>query len=105
MFGLLPSGYDLSDAAAFKKTKNSKTRTINQSLCSIGDKMGLPFNLHIHLGRHTFSMLALNGGVDIKTTSSMLGYASTMVTEKVYASLLPNTITEAVGDKLNIKLD
>ena len=34
----------------------------------------------------------------------MLGHASTMVTEKVYATLLPNTIAEEVGDKLNIKL-
>jgi integrase len=105
VFGMLPSGYDLSNATDFKKVKNAKTRTINQSLRSIGDKMGLPFNLHIHLGRHTFAMIALNGGVNIKTTSSMLGHASTMVTEKVYAKLLPNTITEEVGDKLNIKLD
>ena len=104
IFGLLPSGYDLSNATDFKKVKNAKTRTINQSLRSIGDKMGLPFNLHIHLGRHTFAMMALNGGVNIKTTSSMLGHASTMVTEKVYATLLPNTIAEEVGDKLNIKL-
>ena len=104
VFGLLPSGYDLSNATDFKKVKNAKTRTINQSLRSIGDKMGLPFNLHIHLGRHTFAMMALNGGVNIKTTSSMLGHASTMVTEKVYAALLPNTIAEEVGDKLNIKL-
>ena len=56
------------------------------------------------IGRHTFAMMALNGGVNIKTTSSMLGHASTMVTEKVYATLLPNTIAEEVGDKLNIKL-
>ena len=105
VFGMLPSGYDLSNATDFKKVKNAKTRTINQSLRSIGDKMGLPFNLHIHLGRHTFAMMALNGGVNIKTTSSMLGHASTMVTEKVYATLLPNTIAEEVGDKLNIKLD
>ena len=104
VFGLLPAGYDLSNATDFKKVKNAKTRTINQSLRSIGDKMGLPFNLHIHLGRHTFAMMALNGGVNIKTTSSMLGHASTMVTEKVYATLLPNTIAEEVGDKLNIKL-
>ena len=104
IFGLLPSGYDLSNATDFKKVKNAKTRTINQSLRSIGDKMGLPFNLHIHIGRHTFAMMALNGGVNIKTTSSMLGHASTMVTEKVYAALLPNTIAEEVGDKLNIKL-
>lgn len=49
-------------------------------------------------------MLALNGGVDIKTTSAILGHASTIVTEKVYASLLPNTIAENVGDRLNIEI-
>ena len=105
VFGLLPSGYDLSDDAAFLKVKNAADKTINQSLQSIGDKMGLPFNLHIHLGRHTFAMMTLNGGVDIKTTSALLGHASTMVTERVYATLLPNTIAEVVGDKLNIRLD
>ena len=105
VFGLLPSGYDLSDDADFIKVKNTKDRTINQSLKSIGDKMGLPFNLHIHLGRHTYAMMALNGGVDIKTTSSMLGHASTVITERVYATLLPNTIAEIVGDKLNVQLD
>ena len=105
VFGLLPSGYDLSDEAAFLKVKNAADRTINQSLQSIGDKMGLPFNLHIHLGRHTYAMMALNGGVDIKTTSSLLGHASTQITERVYATLLPNTIAERVGDKLNIRLD
>ena len=61
--------------------------------------------LNIHLGRHTYAMMALNGGVDIKTTSALLGHASTLVTEKVYATLLPNTIAEVVGDKLNVKLD
>ena len=61
--------------------------------------------LNIHVARHTFAMMALNGGVDIKTTSSLLGHASTMVTERVYATLLPNTIAEVVGDKLNIRLD
>ena len=105
VFGLLPSGYDLNNDADFKKVKNARDRTINQSLRTIGDKMGLPFNLHMHLGRHTFAMMALNGGVDIKTTSSLLGHASTMVTERVYATLLPNTIAEEVGDKLNIRLD
>ena len=105
VFGLLPSGYDLSDDAAFLKVKNTREATINQSLRSVGDKMGLPFNLHMHLGRHTYAMMALNGGVDIKTTSTLLGHASTMVTEKVYATLLPNTIAEVVGDKLNVQLD
>ena len=105
VFGLLPSGYDLSDDAAFLKVKNTKDRTINQSLKSIGDKMELPFNLHIHLGRHTYAMMALNGGVDIKATSSLLGHASTMITERVYATLLPNTIAKEVGDKLNVELD
>ena len=107
VFGLLPSGYDLSDAAAFLKVKNARTKTINQSLHSIGDTMGLPFNLHIHLGRHTYAMMGFNlfGEDAVKTTSSILGHASTQITEKVYGTLLPNTIAERVGDKLNVKLD
>ena len=105
VFGLLPAGYDLGDEVGFLKVRNAADRCINQSLQSIGHKMELPFNLHIHLGRHTYAMMALNGGVDIKTTSSLLGHASTLVTEKVYATLLPNTIAEVVGDKLNVKLD
>ena len=105
VFGLLPSGYDLSDDADFLKVKNARDKTINQSLHSVGDKMGLPFKLHMHLGRHTYAMMALNGGVDIKTTSTLLGHASTQITERVYATLLPNTIAERVGDKLNIRLD
>ena len=51
------------------------------------------------------SRQSLNGGVDVKTTSSLLGHASTMVTEKVYATLLPNTKAERIRDKLNVKLD
>ena len=105
VFGLLPSGYDLSDDADFLKVKNATDRTINQSLRSVGDKMGLPFNLHIHLGRHTYAMLSLNKGVGIEATSTMLGHASTQITERVYATLMPNTIAERVGDKLNVKLD
>ena len=105
VFGLLPAGYDLSDDADFLKVKNATDRTINQSLRSVGDKMGLPFNLHIHLGRHTYAMLSLNKGVGIEATSTMLGHASTQITERVYATLMPNTIAERVGDKLNVKLD
>ena len=41
----------------------------------------------------------------VLATSTLLGHASSMVTEKVYATLLPNTIAERVGDKLNIKLE
>ena len=59
VFGLLPAGYDLSNATDFKKVKNAKTRTINQSLRSIGDKMGLPFNLHIHMARYCISSFSL----------------------------------------------
>ena len=105
VFGLLPTGYDLSDEEDFLKKKNAKEASINQSLRTTGNKMGLPFNLHIHVGRHTFAMIALNAGVDIKTVSALLGHASTLVTEKVYATLLPNTIADNIGDKLNVKLD
>ena len=54
--------------------------------------------------RKTFAYVSILG-VDIKTTSTLLGHASTQITERVYATLLPNTIAERVGDKLNVKLD
>ena len=51
------------------------------------------------------SSITYNGGVDIKITSSLLGHASRQIMDMVYATLLPNTIAERVGDKLNVKLD
>ena len=105
VFGLLPDEFDLSDNESLKHTLNSKNRTVNQSLKCLGEKMGLPFNLHFHISRHTFATLALNKDVELNKISYLMGHSSTMITEKVYASLLPETLTQVVEEKLDFNFD
>ena len=101
VFGLLDDEFDLTDCARLKETLNSKNRTINISLKTLGDKINLPFPLHFHIARHTFATLALNNTVDIKTISTLMGHSSVLTTEKVYATLMPSTIEKTVEQKLN----
>ena len=101
VFGLLDDEFDLTDCANLKETLNSKNRTINTSLKTLGDKINLPFPLHFHIARHTFATLALNNTVDIKTISTLMGHSSVLTTEKVYATLMPSTIEKTVEQKLN----
>ena len=54
----------------------------------------------IHIARHTFAVLAINDGLTMTVVSRLLGHSSTDITEKVYARLLPQTLTAQV-EKLN----
>ena len=73
----------------YTKKIASKNRIIQTSLHSIGEKMNLPFNLSIHVARHTFAVFALRQNQNIYTVSKLLGHTSTMATEKTYAEFLP----------------
>ena len=54
-----------------------------------------------HVARHTFAVFALNNGVDVHKVSRLLAHSSVMVTEKVYAKFLPETLQKEVETKLN----
>lgn len=101
VFSLLDSTFDTSDAALLDKKIKSKNRILQTSLNEVGNKIGLPFNLTMHIARHTFAVLALNRGVTIHMISRLLGHSSIITTEKVYAEFLPDTITEEVKTKLS----
>ena len=101
VFSLLDSTFDTSDAALLDKKIKSKNRILQTSLNEVGNKIGLPFNLTMHIARHTFAVLALNRGVTIHMISRLLGHSSIITTEKVYAEFLPDAITEEVKTKLS----
>lgn len=101
IFNLLDSTFDTSDAALLDKKIKSKNRILQTSLNEVGNKMGLPFHLSMHVARHTFAVMALNRGVTIHMISRLLGHSSILTTEKVYAEFLPDTITEEVINKLS----
>ena len=104
VFGLLDDEFDMNDEERFQNIKQSRTRTINQSLAVMGEKIGLPFKLHIHCARHSFGTNGLNNGGDIKTISTLMGHSSTLVTEKVYATVLPKTLQTKVREYLNFEI-
>lgn len=102
VFGLLPDDFDLRDKEERKRQRLNKNRAILTSLKTLGDKIGLPFNLTMHVARHTFAVLALNGDegnrepLSMSMVSRLLGHGSTDITEKVYARYLPETMAEEV---------
>lgn len=100
VFNLLDEGFDLSDIVKLNNARLTKNRNIQQSLRSVGIKMGLKFNLTIHVARHTFAVQALKNGMDVHTISHLMGHSSSLVTEKVYAEFLPDTINTTVREQL-----
>jgi len=101
VFGLLRDDFDMSDVEELKRQRINRNTPVKVSLRTLGDKLGLPFSLTIHVARHSFAVAALNRGVDVHMVSRLLGHSSVLVTEKVYAKFLPSTIEKAVQDKLN----
>jgi len=100
VFDLLPVDFKLNDAAAMKNARLTKNRTIQQSLKAVGEKMNLPFNLTMHVARHTFAVLSLKNNVNLHLISKLMGHSSILVTEKVYAEFLPSEINKEVRNKL-----
>ena len=97
VFDLVKENLDLDDAEALYKARNNATKCINQSLAVVGEHIGLPFNLSMHVARHTFAVFALNKGLSMSVVSRLLGHGSTDVTEKVYARFLPETLSSEVA--------
>ncbi len=93
VFDLLKESINLDDNEALYKARNTATRSINQSLNVIGEKLEIPFTLSMHVARHTFAVFALNKGLSMTVVSRLLGHGSTDITEKVYARFLPETLS------------
>lgn len=101
VFDMLSEDFDLNNEKILKDTIHSLNKSMNQSLRCLGEKIGLPFNLHFHCSRHTYGTLLLNKGVDLNVISHLMGHSSSFVTGKVYSKYLPQTLTEIVNEKLN----
>lgn len=101
VFDLLPEKFNLKDPKALKNARLSKNRTLQQSLKSVGNKIGLKFNMTMHVARHTFAVMSIKKGVSIHMISRLMGHSSVLVTEKVYAEFLPSEISKIVREELS----
>ena len=104
VFDLVNDNLDLNDEEALYKARINATKCIGQSLAVVGEQLGFPFSLSMHVSRHTFAVMALNKGLSMSVVSRLLGHGSTDVTEKVYAHFLPETLASEVA-KLKADLD
>ena len=100
VFDLVPDSLNLDDDDALYKARNNAEKCLGQSLAVVGEKLG--FKLNFHVARHSFAVMALNGGLTMSVVSRLLGHGSTDVTEKVYAKFLPETLASEVE---KIKVD
>lgn len=100
VFDLLSDDFDINNQEALYSIRNSKEKSINQSLAVVGDKIELPFTLTFKVARHSFATLALSDGMSISVVSRMLGHSSTDTTESFYAEYLPHKLEEELN-KLN----
>lgn len=60
VFNLVKEELDLDDAEALYKARNNATKCINQSLVVVGEQIGLPFNLSMHVASHSKIFYLLN---------------------------------------------
>ena len=100
VFNCLPTDFNLDDPARLDTCLKSNNRNFQTSLRTIGKKLGLPFNLTMHVARHSFAVQALNNGMDVHVISTLLGHTSITATEKVYAKFLNKTLDQALIDKM-----
>lgn len=103
VFNLVNDELNLDDEEALYKARINATKCIGQSLAVVGEQLGFPFSLSMHVSRHTFAVMALNKGLSMSVVSRLLGHGSTDITEKVYAHFLPETLS-AEMDKLHDEL-
>ena len=90
MYDLIYSGFDLNDEAALKNARLSKNRSLQQPLKEIGKKMNLPFNLTMHVARHSFAVMALQRGVALHMISRLMGHASIITLNNKFCMFEPN---------------
>ena len=101
IFGLLPDDMVLNDDAALARAIDYRNRSLRMTLNRIGRKLGFPFPLGMHVARHTFAVKALNTTkMNVHMISRLLGHASVLVTEKVYARYLLPTLAEEVRKRI-----
>ena len=89
VFNLVKDDLDLDDAEALYKARNNATKCINQSLAVVGEQIGLPFTLSMHVARHSFAVFALNKGLSMSVVSRLLGHGRRMSPKKFMPNSCP----------------
>ena len=75
----------------------------NLILKSWAEQAGVNKKLAFHTSRHTFAVLSLDSGIDIYTTSKLLGHKS-LATTQVYATVTNKAKRRAVDSLPSLEI-
>ncbi len=78
-------------------------RTIEYQLKAICNNAGIEKHITFHCSRHTFATILLSNGVDIYTTSKLLGHSSVSMTE-IYSNLVNENKVKAINSIPNLEM-
>ena len=84
------------DTAAEDKIFPRLTRNYGQTLGTWMKNAGITKGITFHAGRHSFATLCLTAGIDIYTTSQLLGHTTIRHTQR-YARIINTKKDEAVS--------
>lgn len=79
--------------------KSIHRNEIHRRVKRIGNRAGM--HVYPRRLRKTLGTSALNNGADLATVSRILGHTSTVITEKAYSELLPETVEKDFLDAVN----
>lgn len=96
---ILPKAYDILLKYDFHLPIISNQR-YNGYLKEIQTLAGITKTLHTHLFRKTYATLLINKGVSINTISKCMGHSNSIITSKIYAHTLIDTIANEVISKV-----
>ncbi len=74
----------------------SKTTLMNKYLKMIAEKAGITKTLTTHISRHSFSDIAIEQGVDLRTVSEMLGHTNVQITQAYIGKTKSGLVNEAM---------
>ena len=96
VFNLLDEDFDLNDERALMMSRNTKDKTFNKSLLAVSRNAKMPFNVTMHTARHSFAVHAINNGISLYLLSKLMGHATIITTEKIYARFLEEKVSDEV---------
>ena len=104
VFDLLPEDFDIDNQEKLYMQRNSKDKTFNRSLLTIGRNAKMPFDITMHTARHSFAVMAINSGISIYLVSKLMGHTSIAATEKTYAEFLKSKVDKDVQAIMSMSL-
>lgn len=104
VFNRLPEDFNVENERQLFLARNAKDKGFNRVLATVSRNAKLPFQITMHVARHSFAVMSINQGMSVHMLSRLLGHTSVLATEKTYAQFLTEKVKKDVENLLSFDL-